>query len=170
MEQTTAIMETSSEKLHEPFKEEMPETGKKKKKAVKSKKHGIRVKAKKKTSIARATIKTGKGRITINHRPISIIEPKYIKELIEEPVLLAGEELINGINIEVSVKGGGYMGQAISSRAAIARALIEYFNDERLKKRFLHYDRGLLVDDVRRKEAKKPLGRGARKKKQHSKR
>lgn len=170
MDQTTAIMENPAEKMQEIIKEETHEIGKKKKKAVKSKKHGIRVKAKKKTAIARATIKTGKGRITINHRPINIIEPKYIKELIEEPILLAGEELINGINIEVSVKGGGHMGQAISSRAAIAKALVEYFNDEKLKKRFLHYDRGLLVDDVRRKEAKKPLGRGARKKKQHSKR
>ncbi|MDO8538619.1 MAG: 30S ribosomal protein S9 [archaeon] len=156
--------------------EEVPEMvtesvdAKKKKKPVKSKKHGIRVKAKKKTAVARATIKTGKGRITVNKRPVNVIEPKYIRELIEEPILLAGKELINSVNIEVEVHGGGFMSQAVSSRATIAKALVEYSNDEKLKKKFLHYDRTLLVDDKRRKEAKKPLGRGARKKKQSSKR
>ncbi|RLF70576.1 MAG: 30S ribosomal protein S9, partial [Thermoplasmata archaeon] len=40
--------------------------------------------------------------------------------------------------------------------------------DEELKNHFLSYDRSLLVNDPRRKLPKKPLGRGARKKRQKS--
>jgi len=62
------------------------------------------------------------------------------------------------------------MSQAVASRAAIAKALVEFTGDEELRNKFLAYDRMLLVDDPRRSEAKKPLGPGARAKKQSSKR
>ena len=62
------------------------------------------------------------------------------------------------------------MGQAVSARSAIAKALVAYTKDKNLERRFREYDRLLLVDDSRRKEPKKPLGRGARAKKQKSKR
>ncbi|MDO8428428.1 MAG: 30S ribosomal protein S9 [Candidatus Diapherotrites archaeon] len=128
------------------------------------------VKAKKKTARARALVKTGKGRISINQKSLTIIEPRYVKMLIEEPLILAPEDLVSSIDIRVSVMGGGFSGQAGAVRSAIAKALISYTGDEKLRDRFLEYDRTLLVDDVRRKEAKKPLGKGARKKKQKSKR
>ena len=60
------------------------------------------------------------------------------------------------------------MGQAEAARTAIAKGLVEFFKDEDLKRKFLEYDRSLLIPDVRRKEPKKPLGRGARKKRQTS--
>ena len=49
-------------------------------------------------------------------------------------------------------------------------AIVEYTNDKKLKEKFIKYDRLLMVDDHRRVEPKKPLGKKARKKKQSSKR
>ncbi|PNX45592.1 MAG: 30S ribosomal protein S9, partial [Thermoplasmata archaeon M9B1D] len=45
---------------------------------------------------------------------------------------------------------------------------VEFTGDPSLKIAFLDKDRSLLVSDSRRKEPKKPLGRGARKKRQKS--
>jgi small subunit ribosomal protein S9 len=72
------------------------------------------------------------------------------------------------VSINVSVKGGGVMGKAEAARTAIAKGLVEYANDEKLKEKIANYDRTLLVSDTRRKEPKKPLGKGARKKRQKS--
>ena len=122
---------------------------------------------KRKTAIARATIRPGKGRVWINRKPLPLVEPELARLKIMEPLILAGEKSFK-VDIEVNVKGGGFMGQAEAARTAIARALVEYFKDEELKEKFMKYDRYLLVNDVRRKEPKKPLGRGARKKRQKS--
>ncbi len=137
----------------------------------KKKKHkfGITAKAKKKNAVARAVIRKGTGKVFINKRRLETFEPRQLQEMINEPLLLAGQ-LAKEVDIEITAKGGGFVGQGIATRAAIAKALVEYYNDEKLKKQFLAYDRLLLVDDVRRKEAKKPLGIGARKHKQKSKR
>jgi len=72
------------------------------------------------------------------------------------------------VDIDVKVTGGGFMGQASAVRTAIAQGLLEYTKDPNLKLAFLDHDRSLLVSDPRRKEPKKPLGRGARKKRQKS--
>src|SRR2546422_114160 len=66
------------------------------------------------------------------------------------------------------VEGGGIMGQADAVRTAIARGLVQYLNDNELETLFREYDRTLIVPDTRRKLPKKPLGRGARKKRQKS--
>ncbi|MEA3557768.1 MAG: 30S ribosomal protein S9, partial [Candidatus Thermoplasmatota archaeon] len=47
-------------------------------------------------------------------------------------------------------------------------SLLELVIVEELKERYLNYDRALLVNDPRRHLPKKPLGRGARKKRQKS--
>ncbi len=137
--------------------------GKKKRKA------GITSKAKKKTAVARAVIRKGHGIVRINSRRLELVEPSYMQEFIREPLAIAGDAA-NSVDISISVSGGGAMGQAATSRAAIAKALVNYTNDEKLKQRFLAYDRMLLVDDVRKTEPKKPLGPKARRKKQKSKR
>jgi small subunit ribosomal protein S9 len=159
----------AKEKEEEISKEERKRLLKKKKKMKKSKKYGIKTKAKKKMAVARATIKRGKGKILVNKRPIEFIEPRYVNEMVREPIDLAGD-LAREVDISVNVKGGGFMSQAMSARAAIAKALVEYSNDEKLRKNYLNYDRMLLVDDPRRVESKKPLGKKARRKKQSSKR
>ena len=122
---------------------------------------------KRKTAVARATIKKGKGRVRVNKRPVEIHEPELARLKITEPLLLAGKRA-ETFDIDVNVQGGGIMGQADAARTAIARALVEYTDDDELKELYLAYDRTLLVSDPRRKLPKKPLGRGARAKRQKS--
>jgi len=86
-----------------------------------------------------------------------------------EPIYLAGDAA-HGVNISVNVAGSGAMSQAIAARGAIAKSLVEFTGDEKLRKRYIEDDRMLLVDDPRRVEPKKPLGPKARRRKQHSKR
>lgn len=122
---------------------------------------------KRKTAIARATIKDGKGRIKINRVPLEIHEPELARLKMMEPLELAGERIVK-VDIDVNVNGGGVMGQATATRTAIARGLVDFFEDEELRAKFKEYDRSLLVNDPRRSEPKHPLGRGARKKRQKS--
>ncbi|RLF49907.1 MAG: 30S ribosomal protein S9 [Thermoplasmata archaeon] len=122
---------------------------------------------KRKTAIAKAVLREGKGRVRINSVPVEIYTPEVARLKIMEPLILAGE-LVKGVDISVSVRGGGVMGQAEAARMAIARALVEYFDNKDLEDKFKAYDRTMLVGDIRRKLPKKPLGRGARKRRQKS--
>ncbi len=123
---------------------------------------------KRKTAIARAVIRDGKGRIRINKIPIEIYQPELARWKIMEPLLLADDDIISKIDIDVKVEGGGYMGQAEAARIAIARALVEWTEDPALKKKFIEYDRSMLVGDPRRTEPKKFGGRSARARRQKS--
>lgn len=127
----------------------------------------VNTSGKRKTAVARATIQKGKGLIRINKKPVEIYDPEIARWKILEPIKLA-EDHISKVNINVDVKGGGFMSQANAVRTAIAKGLVEYTADPNLKLAFLNHDRSLLVSDPRRKESKKPLGRGARKKRQKS--
>ncbi len=123
---------------------------------------------KRKRAVARAALRGGKGRIRINKKPLDIYEPKMYRLKLREPVILAGD-VLSKVDIDVNVFGGGIASQTEASRLAIARALVEYTKSERLKEKFLKYDRQLLVADVRRKEPAKPNRHGhARAKKQKS--
>jgi len=128
--------------------------------------HIIHVSGKRKSSVARATLRPGKGIVRINHVKLDMLNQKLPKMKIMEPLLLAGNASGN-VNIDVSVKGGGSMSQAEASRLVIARALSQF--DKKLEKTFLEYDRHLIVADVRRKETRKPNRHGkARSKTQKS--
>ena len=127
----------------------------------------IHTSGKRKTAIARATFRSGKGRVRINNKHLEFYKPELARLKIQEPLELAGKHT-NRIDINISVQGGGVMGQAEASRTAIARGIIEWSGDEELQKLFQSYDRALLVNDTRRKEPKHPMGRGARKKRQKS--
>ena len=121
---------------------------------------------KRKSAIARATLTSGSGKVTVNKQSIDNYEPSIARLRMKEPLILAGTT-ISKIDIDVTVQGGGFMGQTQAVRLAIAKALAEKY--EKLKPVFLDYDRQLLVADVRRKEAKKPNTRGkARAKRQKS--
>lgn len=122
---------------------------------------------KRKTAVARATIRPGKGKVRINNIPLEIHTPELARLKILEPLKILGDRS-NAVDIDINVNGGGIMGQADASRTAIAKALVDFFGDDSLKKVFVHYDRTLLVSDTRRKLPKKPMGRGARKKRQKS--
>ncbi|AEF96409.1 30S ribosomal protein S9 [Methanotorris igneus] len=125
---------------------------------------------KRKTAIARATARPGKGRIRINKVPIELIEPKYKRMKLMEPIILAGEEVIKQMDIDVVVKGGGVMGQMDAARTAIGKAIVEFTGDPKIKEKFLAYDRTLLVSDARRTEPHKPSRstKGPRAKRQKS--
>jgi small subunit ribosomal protein S9 len=122
---------------------------------------------KRKTAVARATVKKGEGRVRINRTPLEIYSPELARIKIQEPLAIAEKKALK-LDIDVKVEGGGVMGQADAVRTAIARGIIDYTGDDELKEQYLFFDRTLLVNDTRRKEAKKPLGRGARKKRQKS--
>ncbi len=123
---------------------------------------------KRKRAIARAALREGKGKIRINKVLLDFYEPKMYRLKLREPLILAGD-ILDKVDIDVNVIGGGIASQAEASRLAIARALVEYTKSERLKERFLKYDRQLLVADIRRKESAKPNRHGqARAKKQKS--
>jgi len=124
---------------------------------------------KRKRAIARAHFRHGTGKLRVNSKPIEtsfgIIESMKIRE----PLMLAGGDF-SGYDIEIVARGGGPMGQANAIRLAIAKG-IAGINPE-LKKRFLEYDRNMLVADERRTEPRKPprSSKGARRYKQRSKR
>jgi len=122
---------------------------------------------KRKTAIARAVIRPGKGRIRINKVPLEIWEPKLARDKIMEPLMLAGDAW-KEVDIDVKVQGGGFMGQAEAARMAIARGLLKWTKSSHLRTLFITYDRTMLAGDPRRKEMKKFGGPGARARDQKS--
>ena len=114
---------------------------------------------KRKMAIARATLKQGNGLVRINRVPIDFIEPKMSRLKLREPLILAGD-VANKVDIDINVEGGGTTSQAEASRLAIAKALVDFTKNDKLKEVFLNYDRNLLVADVRRKESAKPNRHG----------
>ena len=142
--------------------------------AKRRKKQAVQTSGKRKTAVARATVREGKGRIRVYSKPIHIMEPELARRKALEPVQIAeAMNRLSTVDITVDVAGGGIMGQVDAVRTAIARGLV-HFNDgavgidEELRDEFLRFDRTLLVNDPRRKEPKHQMGRGARKKWQKS--
>ena len=116
-----------------------------------------------KTSSARVYLKKGKGKILVNNSELgNYFGRKVAQMLVLEPLELT--ELVEKIDIDVKVKGGGSFGQAGAIRHGISRALTLFDEDLRpqLKKA------GLLTRDPRKVERKKPGLVKARKSKQFS--
>jgi small subunit ribosomal protein S9 len=127
----------------------------------------IHTSGKRKTAIARGRFRTGKGRVRINKSPVELYDPELARLKIKEPLTLAGD-LLNDVDIDVRVVGGGVMGQAEAARMVIAKGLVQWTSDMELKEKFNQYDRTMLVGDPRRSEPKKYGGPGARARKQKS--
>ena len=123
---------------------------------------------KRKTAIARAIFKPGKGRVYINNIPLELYPIEMARWKMMEPLLLAGKDVRSKIDIKVNVKGGGVMAQADAVRMAIARGLIEWTGSEELKKLFLEYDKTMLSGDPRQTEPKKFARYSARRRWQKS--
>jgi len=123
---------------------------------------------KRKTAIARATVRTGKGRIRVNSVSVEVFEPKLARDKIMEPLRLTGDEVWKQLDINVKVSGGGFMGQAEAARIAIAKCLLNWTKSARLRTTFIDYDRTMIASDPRRKEAKKFGGPSARTRDQKS--
>ena len=118
-----------------------------------------------KKSIARVYMTPGKGNITINKRPIDeYFGLETLKVIVRQP--LTATDTVDKFDVIVTVKGGGYTGQAGAVRHGIARALLQADPDYRptLKKA------GYLTRDPRMKERKKYGLKAARRAPQFSKR
>src|SRR3989338_9472355 len=128
----------------------------------------IVVSGKRKRAIARAVIKKGKEKIFINKIPYENLG-FFRKLMIQEPVEITKKVLGDfNFDIWINTRGGGTGGQIEASRLALARALVAFTKSNELKRRFIKYDKNLLVADTRRKEAYKPGDSKARKKRQKS--
>jgi len=118
-----------------------------------------------KTATARVYLRTGKGTITVNDRPLDEFFGRETGRMIVRQPLEA-VQLVNKFDISVRVDGGGITGQAGAIRHGITRALIEY--DETLRKTLR--DAGFVTRDAREVERKKVGHRKARRSGQYSKR
>ena len=128
----------------------------------------VHTSGKRKTAIARGTVQEGTGRVRVNKSPIELYSPELARLKLTEPLRLAGDDLVNTVDISVRVQGGGVMGQAEAARMVIAKGLVQWTNDMDLKEKYTQYDRTMLVGDPRRSEPKKFGGPGARAHKQKS--
>ena len=126
-----------------------------------------------KTSIAKVTMVSGKGNITVNG--------KDVNEYFELPTLvldlkqpLEATNTTDKFDIEIIVSGGGKAGQAGAARHGITKALLEYdkntdpTSDSSFRK--ILKAKGMITRDSRIKERKKPGLKKARKAPQFSKR
>ncbi|RRT73484.1 hypothetical protein B296_00006746 [Ensete ventricosum] len=123
----------------------------------------------KKTAVAVAHCKRGRGLIKVNGVPIELVKPEILRLKAFEPILLLGRQRFAGVDIRIRVRGGGKTSQIYAIRQSIAKALVAFhqkYVDEQSKKEIkdilARYDRTLLVADPRRCEPKKFGGRGAR--------
>src|SRR3989338_5922444 len=128
----------------------------------------ISTSGKRKTAVARATLREGKGQVRINSILLDIYSNPLARGKIQEPLILAGDEIVKKVKIDVEADGGGWLGQAEASRLAIARALVGYTGSKKLERTYLDYDRNLMVADVRFKEQCKPNDSKARAKRSKS--
>lgn len=118
-----------------------------------------------KTAIARAFLRDGNGKITINGKDIEIYFHRLgLADVVRKPFLVT--DLLGKYDVLLRVTGGGFTGQADACKLAIARCLltIDSTNREVLKAN------GLLTRDSRMVERKKFGQKSARKKFQFSKR
>jgi len=118
-----------------------------------------------KTSVARAFLKPGSGKITINGRSLENYFPTQV--LRDDAIkALTVTDNLGKFDIQVTVQGGGTSGQAGAIRLAIARAILEYDENTRAVLR----KENLLTRDPRMVERKKYGRRKARRRFQFSKR
>ena len=118
-----------------------------------------------KSSIARVNMSSGKGAFIVNNRPIeNYFGRDTLKMVMGQPLELL--QLTDKYDISAKVNGGGLSGQAGAIRLGIARCIEKINPDNRLSLK----QAGMLTRDSREVERKKYGQPGARKKFQFSKR
>ena len=117
-----------------------------------------------KSSIARVYVVSGKGNITVNGRDVNEYMPYQTLVMdLKQPLVLTGTE--DKYDVKADVHGGGFTGQAGAIRLGITRALLEAGCDRKVLKAA-----GMITRDPRKKERKKYGLKAARKAPQFSKR
>lgn len=124
---------------------------------------------KRKTAVAKLRFVKGEGRIFYNGLPIEELH-LFHKLALMEPIKLYKAEFgeIPQYDFFIKTMGGGKEGQIQAARISLAKALIEITGSQTLKKRFMKYDRNMVIPDSRRKETYKPGDSKARAKRQKS--
>jgi len=118
-----------------------------------------------KKSIARVRLFEGNGNITVNGRKLDeYFGTEILKVIVNQPFNVTNT--VGKYDVECTVKGGGFTGQAGAIRHGIARALNEANTELRLALK----SNGFLTRDPRMKERKKYGLKKARKAPQFSKR
>jgi len=118
-----------------------------------------------KSSSARVFLTAGSGTITVNNRPLDkFFGRETSRMVVRQPLEVT--EMLEKVDLQITVKGGGNSGQAGAIRHGIARALTAY--DESF--RSLLRKAGFLTRDARQVERKKVGLHKARKRPQYSKR
>ncbi len=126
-----------------------------------------------KTSIAKVTMVSGKGSIKVNGVDVNEFFPfKTLVMDLMQP--LVATNMVDKFDINATVKGGGFSGQAGAVRLGITKALLEYdINTDPASEssfRRILKAKGFITRDPRVKERKKPGLKKARKAPQFSKR
>lgn len=118
-----------------------------------------------KTSVARIYMTSGKGKFEINGKDAKEYFPtSLLQDTIRRPFNVL--EVDGKYDVKVNVKGGGITGQAEAVSLAISRALVQ--ENEEVKPALKQF--GLMTRDPRMVERKKFGQKKARKKFQFSKR
>jgi small subunit ribosomal protein S9 len=124
-----------------------------------------RATGKRKTAVARVTLKPGTGEYVINGRSLEVFFPRPgLQRNIRQPLETVGYE--TRMDVVATMHGGGVSSQAGALRHGISRALLEA--DPNLRGELKR--RGFLTRDARVKERKKAGLKKARKRPQFSKR
>ena len=118
-----------------------------------------------KTSVARINMDSGKGEIEVNNRELANYFPSEILQtIVKQPLVKVEQD--GKFDIRVNVIGGGLTGQAEAVRLAISRALVEADPEHKPALK----SEGFMTRDPRMVERKKPGRRKARRRFQFSKR
>ena len=118
-----------------------------------------------KSSIARVRIMSGKGNITVNGKALDeYFGEETLKVIVRQP--LTATNTTDKYDVVCKVQGGGFTGQAGAIRHGISRALLEANGEYRPTLK----SAGFLTRDPRMKERKKYGLKKARKAPQFSKR
>ena len=128
---------------------------------------------KRKTSIAKVTLTEGKGNIIVNGVDVHEYFPfETLVMDLAQPLELTN--MTDKFDVNATVKGGGFSGQAGAIRLGIVKALLDYDSasdpDSETSFRKILKSAGLVTRDSRVKERKKPGLKKARRAPQFSKR
>src|SRR4051812_43354065 len=124
-----------------------------------------RATGKRKTAVARVTLKPGTGEYIINGKSLEVFFPRdTLQRTIRQPLETVGYE--TRMDVVAAMHGGGVAAQAGALRHGVSRALLEA--DPNLRSELKR--RGFLTRDARVKERKKAGLKKARKRPQFSKR
>ncbi len=126
-----------------------------------------------KSSVAQVKMVSGKGKITVNGIDVNEFFPYETNVMdLKQPLVATSTE--ETFDIDVKVNGGGFTGQTGAIRLGIARALLEYDQDNdpnsETSFRKILKRAGFITRDSRAKERKKPGLKAARRAPQFSKR